>query len=88
VGIRRSAAAGSGAGAERAESHDGSNRLVDDEVPVRDVDAAWYADITGIIRRPLAGMHTALGAVAGITPRHQVLFSFQERIQIRVSGGD
>src|SRR6478735_4208594 len=87
VGIRRSAAASSIAGAERTEGHYGSNRLIDYEVPVRDVNAARHADLAGIIRSALAGVHTAFRAVAGETPRHQIHFPFQECIQVGVRGG-
>src|ERR1019366_5412819 len=84
VSIRRSAAAG--AGAERAERHYGSNRLIDYEVPVGDIDAARYANLTGIIWSSPARMHTTLGAVTWETPRHQVHFPFKECIQVSVGG--
>src|ERR1700688_4390300 len=87
VGIRRSAAPGGGARAERTERDDGSNRLIDHEVPVGDIDAARYANLTGIVWRSLARMHTTLGAVAGETPRHQIHFPFKKCIQVSVSGG-
>src|SRR5438874_940893 len=57
VGIWRTAASGGGASAECAEGHHSSNRLVNDEVPVRDVDAARHANLTGIVRGSPAGVH-------------------------------
>ena len=58
MSIWRSAAAPAGrASTECAEGHYGSDRLVDDEVPVRDVYAARYANLARIIRSPLANMH-------------------------------
>src|SRR5215813_10147796 len=81
VRIWRPAASGRGAGAESAEGHHSSNRLVDDETPVRDVHAAWHAYLAGIIRGSLAGMHAAFGAVAGVTPWHEVHFPLEECVQ-------
>src|ERR1051325_11596097 len=86
VRIGRPAAAIGVARAKRAEGHYGSDSLVNHEVPVRDVDAARYANVAGIIRSSLARMHPALGAVAGVTPRHQVFFPFQKSIQVSVRG--
>ena len=65
--IRRSAAAISRAGAKRAEGHHGSNRFVHDEVPVRNIDAARYANLAGVFWNSLAGVHPAFGAVASVT---------------------
>ena len=75
---------GAGTGAKRAERYYRSNRLIDDEVPVGDVDAAWYANLTAIFRNSPARMHTALGAVAGVTPRNQIPFPFEECIEVSV----
>src|SRR5262252_5266516 len=85
MGIWRSTASGRGAGAESAERHDRSNRLVNDEAPIRDVDAARHANLAPIVRGPLAGMHPAFGAVARVTPWHEVHLSFEECVQVSVS---
>src|SRR5665213_4218684 len=87
VGVGRSAAAWGGAGAESTEGHYGANRFVDHEAAVHNVHAARDANVAGIVLSSLAGAHAALGAVAGVTPRHQVLFPFEKRIQVSVRRG-
>src|ERR1700679_3633754 len=87
VRIRRSAAAGGGAGAEGAERHYGSDRLIHNEVAVGDIDATRYADLTGIVRTSAARMHATLGAVAGGTPGDEIHPGFKERVEVGVGGG-
>jgi hypothetical protein len=53
VGVGRSAAAVRASRPERAEDHYGANGFVNDEVPVRNIDAARHADLAGIIRSSL-----------------------------------
>src|ERR1700722_17245480 len=87
VGVGCSTAAWGRAGAESTVGHYGSHGLVDHEVAVHNVHAARYANVAGILRSSLAGAHAALGAIEGETPRHQVLFALEKRIQVRVRPG-
>src|SRR5215471_5434172 len=87
--IRSAAAAVRASGAERAERHDRTDGRVHYEAAVGDIHATRYADITAVIGVSSAGVHgAAFGAVAGITPGHQVLFLFEKRVEIGVGSGD
>src|SRR5262245_28069345 len=70
--IRCAAAAAGAPGAKGAEHDDRTDRLVDDESTVRDVHAARYADIAAVSRGAVASVRPAFGAVARVTPRHQI----------------
>ena len=88
MSIGRAAAAGWVSGAEGAEHHDRTDRLVHHEAAVGDVHAARDADITAVIRGSFAGVRAAFRAVAGVAPRHQVLFPFKKRIEVGVGSRD
>src|SRR5215475_1839687 len=89
MGIGSAAAAVGASGAEGAECNDRTDCRVHHEPAIGDVHATWYADITAVVGVSSTGMHgAAFGAIAGITPRHQVLFLFEKRIEIGISRGD
>ncbi len=89
VRIGRTAAAGCVSGAEGAERDDSADCRVHHEAAVRDVHTARDADVTAVIRGSFAGMHAAaFRAVAGVAPRHQILFLFKKRIEIGIGGSD
>ena len=64
VGIRQPA------DAERAKRDHRSHRLVDDETPRDDVDAAGHAHLAAILREAFSGANTAFRPFARIAPRH------------------
>jgi hypothetical protein len=88
VSIRRTAAAVGISSAERAEHHDRADRRVHHEAAVGDVHAARDADIAAVHDGSITGVRAAFCAVAGVTPRDKVLFTFKERIEVGVGCGD
>ena len=88
MSIGRTAAAVCVSGAEGTEHDHTTDSRVHHEAAVGYVHTTRDSDIAAVHGRPVAGVHTAFRAVAGIAPRHQILFLFKKRIEIGIGSCD